>query len=60
MLQIINPMASTIFWSIIVFGILVLVLWKFAFKPINNITGKRQEKIREKIDDAERQKEEAQ
>jgi len=58
-LQILNPMTSTIFWSIVVFIIMVVVLWKLVLKPINNMISKRQEEIREKIDDADRQNEEA-
>ena len=53
-LQILNPMTSTIFWSIVVFVILVVVLWKFVLKPVNNMISKRQEEIRVKIDDADR------
>ena len=59
-LQILNPMTSTIFWSIIVFVIVIIVLWKFVLKPINNMISKRQEEIREKIDNADRQSTEAQ
>ena len=58
-LQILNPMTSTIFWSIVVFIILVVVLWKFVLKPINNMIKKRQDEIREKVDGADRQNEEA-
>ncbi len=58
-LQILNPMTSTIFWSIIVFVILVIVLWKFVLKPVNNMISRRQEEIREKIDDADRKSLEA-
>jgi len=53
-LQILNPMTSTIFWSIVVFVIVIIVLWKFVLRPINNMITKRQEEIREKIDDADR------
>ncbi len=59
-LSILNPMTSTIFWSIIVFVILVIVLWKVVLKPINNMISKRQEEIREKIDDADHRNTEAQ
>ena len=59
-LKIINPMTSTIFWSVIVFGILAFVLWKFVLGPVDKVVRKRQDEIRENIDDAERQKEEAQ
>ncbi len=58
-LQILNPMTSTIFWSIIVFVILAVLLWKFAFKPINNIISRREKEIREKLDDADRKNKEA-
>jgi F-type H+-transporting ATPase subunit b len=59
-LKILNPMSSTIFWSIIVFVILIVVLWRFIFKPVNNIISKRQTEIQESIDSADKQKEEAQ
>lgn len=58
-LQILNPMTSTIFWSIVVFVILVIVLWKFVLKPVNNMISKRQEEIRGKVDDADRKSLEA-
>jgi F-type H+-transporting ATPase subunit b len=58
-LQILNPMTSTIFWSIVVFVILAVLLWKFALKPINNIISRREKQIREKIDDADRRNREA-
>jgi F-type H+-transporting ATPase subunit b len=59
-LKILNPMSSTIFWSIIVFVILIVVLWRFIFKPVNNIISKRQTEIQESINSADKQKEEAQ
>jgi F-type H+-transporting ATPase subunit b len=59
-LKIINPMTSTVFWSIIVFIILIVVLWKFVLKPVNNMLTKRQDEVRNAIDSAEKQKEEAQ
>ena len=58
-LQILNPMTSTIFWSIVVFVIMVVVLWRFVLKPINNIITRRREEIREKVDSADRRNEEA-
>lgn len=58
-LQILNPMTSTVFWSIVVFVILVIVLWKFVLKPVNNMISKRQEEIRGKVDDADRKSLEA-
>jgi F-type H+-transporting ATPase subunit b len=58
-IQILNPMTSTIFWSIVVFVILVIVLWRFVLKPVNNMIKKRQDEIRENIDNADRKNEEA-
>ena len=59
-LQILNPMTSTIFWSIVVFIMVIIVLWRFVLKPINNMMIKRKEEIREKIDEADRQSAESQ
>ncbi len=58
-LKILNPMSSTIFWSILVFGISIIVLWRFVLRPVNNLISKRQAEIKEKINSAENQKEEA-
>jgi len=59
-LKIINPMTSTVFWSIIVFIILIIVLWRFVLKPVNKMILRRQTEIRDNIDGAEKKKEEAQ
>lgn len=58
-LNIINPMTSTFFWTIVVFVLLMLALWRFVFKPVNRMLTKRRDEIREKIDDSERKKDEA-
>ena len=59
-LNIINPMTSTVFWSIIVFIILIIILWRFVLKPVNKIIVKRQEEIQEAVNIADRQRQEAQ
>ena len=59
-LNIINPMTSTVFWSIIVFVILIVVLWKFVLKPVNKMMVKRQEEIQEAVNIADKQRQEAQ
>lgn len=59
-LKILNPMSSTMFWTIIIFVIVIIVLWKFTFKPVGNMIRKRQSEIRENIDEANRQNVEAQ
>ena len=59
-LNILNPMASTIFWSILVFVVIVIIMWKFVFKPVNRMISKRQAEIKKNVDDGERQMEEIQ
>ena len=52
--------ASLIFWSFVSFGIFLFLLNKYAFPPILEILEERKRKIQGDIDDAERQKGEAQ
>lgn len=59
MARIINPMTSTIFWSVISFLILFFVMWRFVFKPVNKMVDKRNSEIRDNINEAEKQKDEA-
>ncbi len=59
LLKILNPMTSTIFWSIVCFLILFFVLWKFVFKPVGKMINARQEEIRKNLDAADRQRDEA-
>ena len=59
-LKIINPMTSTIFWSIVVFIILIVVLWRFVLKPVNRMISKRQDEIQDAVNNADWQKTEAQ
>ena len=60
LLNILNPMSSTIFWSIIVFGILALVVWRFVLKPVNRAMEARQKEIEGSLQEADRQKQQAQ
>ncbi|MBN2072911.1 MAG: F0F1 ATP synthase subunit B [Actinobacteria bacterium] len=60
LMLILNPMTSTIFWSAVVFIILVIILWKFVFRPVNNMISRRQKEIRESIDSSDRRNTEAQ
>jgi F-type H+-transporting ATPase subunit b len=57
--KILNPMTSTIFWSIVCFLILFFVLWKFVFKPVNKMINARQEEITKNLNEADRQRDEA-
>jgi F-type H+-transporting ATPase subunit b len=59
-LNIINPMTSTVFWSVIVFMLLIVVLWRFVLKPVNKMIVRRQEEIQEAVNIADKQRQEAQ
>jgi F-type H+-transporting ATPase subunit b len=46
-------------WTLIVFGITLFVLWKFAFGPIQKMIDERRKRIREALDEADRARSEA-
>ncbi len=46
-------------WTIVCFFIVLVVLWKFAFGPIQKTLDNRRERIRESIDEADRARVEA-
>jgi F-type H+-transporting ATPase subunit b len=46
-------------WTIIVFGITLFVLWKFAFGPIQKIIDERRQRIRQALDEADHARSEA-
>jgi|CXWL01.1.fsa_nt_gi F-type H+-transporting ATPase subunit b len=50
---------SLIFWEVISFGILLWVLYKFAFPPILETLETRERKIRESLEQADRHRAEA-
>ncbi|HOF54291.1 MAG: F0F1 ATP synthase subunit B [Bacteroidota bacterium] len=49
----VTPSAGTIFWMVIIFGVVVFILGKFAWKPILNALREREEAIREALNSAE-------
>jgi F-type H+-transporting ATPase subunit b len=51
--------SSLIFWEILSFGILLWVLYKYAFPPILETLDMRERKIRESLEQAERHRVEA-
>ncbi|MGH7231101.1 MAG: F0F1 ATP synthase subunit B [Nitrospiraceae bacterium] len=51
--------SSLIFWEIISFGILLWVLYKYAFPPILELLETRERKIRDSLEQAERHRVEA-
>lgn len=51
--------STLIFWEIVSFGILLWVLWKFAFPPILQTLEERERKIRESLEQADRHRAES-
>ena len=51
--------SSLIFWEVLSFGILLFVLYKFAFPGIMSALDEREKKIRDSLDQAERHRSEA-
>lgn len=49
-----TPEIGLIFWTTIAFGVLFFVLSKYAWKPILNTVNKREESIKEALDQAEK------
>ena len=56
--SIIDPNPGTIFWMLIIFGIVFFVLKKFAWKPILNALKEREESIASALNSAEEAKKE--
>ena len=48
-----SPNPGTIFWMIIIFGIVLFVLWKFAWTPILNALNEREESIANALSSAD-------
>jgi F-type H+-transporting ATPase subunit b len=56
-MDLITPGLGLIFWTTLVFLILLVVLGKFAWKPINNAINKRNESIDKALSQAEKARE---
>ena len=55
----VKPGIGLMVWTLLVFGITMLLLWRLAFPRISAALDKRQKAIEESIDSAERTREEA-
>lgn len=55
-----NIATNVSFWTVVIFLVLLYVLSKFAFPPILGYAAAREQRIRETLEDAQRQREEAQ
>ena len=57
-MELVKPEFGLIFWMVISFGLIMLILKKFAWKPILNMLQEREESIQNALDSAEKAKEE--
>lgn len=57
--NLLSPNPGLIIWTIIIFTLLLILLWKFTWKPLLTALHSREEKIRKDIEDAERHSAEA-
>jgi F-type H+-transporting ATPase subunit b len=55
----VSPVLGVMIWTLIIFGLTLIVLWKVAFPRIAEALDKRQRMIEESIDTAEKTKREA-
>src|SRR5689334_24798430 len=55
----ISPSVGLMIWTLLLFGISMVVLWKLAFPRISEALDKRQKAIEDSIDAAERTRKEA-
>ncbi|MFC3199196.1 F0F1 ATP synthase subunit B [Parapedobacter deserti] len=53
-----NPSIGLVFWTSVAFLLLLLLLWKFAWKPIMQAIGEREQSIESALTSAEKAKEE--
>jgi F-type H+-transporting ATPase subunit b len=51
--------SSLVFWSVVSFGILLVLLYKYAFPAVTDILETREKRIRDSIEQAERMRKEA-
>ena len=54
-----TPSGGLMFWTLIVFGLLVLLLGKYAFGPLTEAVRAREQSLRDALDAAKRDREEA-
>ena len=57
--DLLSPNAGLMLWTLIIFVLLMLVLWKFAFGPITRAVEAREQALSDAIDAAKRDREEA-
>ena len=53
-MELVTPAIGLIFWTTVVFTMLVLLLKKFAWKPILSAVDKRNKSIKDSLEEAEK------
>ena len=57
--QLVSPVVGVMIWTLIIFGLTLIILWKVAFPRIAEALDKRQRMIEDSIDSAEKVKRDA-
>lgn len=57
--QLVSPVVGVMIWTLIIFGLTLIILWKVAFPRIAEALDKRQKMIEDSIDSAEKVKRDA-
>jgi F-type H+-transporting ATPase subunit b len=57
--NLLKPEAGLMFWTLIIFGIFAALMWKFAFNPLTEAVRAREQSLRDAIEAAKRDREEA-
>ena len=57
--DLLSPNGGLMFWTIVIFAILLVVLSRYAFKPMLSAVEARERSLQQAIDDAKRDREEA-
>src|SRR3954453_12198763 len=57
--QLVSPVVGVMIWTLIIFGLTLIILWKVAFPRIADALDKRQKMIEDSIDSAEKTRRDA-
>jgi F-type H+-transporting ATPase subunit b len=57
--NLLKPEAGLMFWTLIIFGIFAVLMWKFAFNPLTEAVRAREQSLRDAIEAAKRDRDEA-
>src|SRR5262245_13478746 len=57
---VLDPEPGLMVWTVVTFAFVLLILWKFAWKPLLGALEKREQTIRDSVDGAQKLKDDAQ